>query len=181
MKRYTRFQVDLSSTWTASFGILMGLSFFLRIVYYFALRSFRDVGIIELLTSAIIGIFLCGAVVVNVNILRRNTAGLYGIIGAIFCLLVFIVTCTTGNVARIILALIWYSLTAAVLLATVSGYLPGKLLAGLMFATAAVVRLLFFDLGHIGIIRWVQELAILSSLSAIGCFAMGLKPVSKYK
>lgn len=180
-KKYTRFQVDFSSKWTTAFGVLMGLSFFLRIIYYFALRSFRDVGIIELLTSAIGGIILCGAVVVNVNILRRNAAGLYGIIGAIFCLLVFIVTCTTGNVGRIILALLWYTLTAVVLLMTVSGYLPGKLLAGLMFALPVVVRLIFFDLGHIGIIRWVQELAVLSSLSAIGCFAMGLKPVAKYK
>lgn len=181
MKRYTRFQVDFTSKWTTSFGVLMGLSFFLRIVYYFALRSLRDVGIIELLTSAIGGIILCGVVVININILRRNAPGLYGIIGAIFCLLVFIVTCTTGNTGRIILALVWYSLSAAVLLATVSGYLPGRLLAGLMFAIPVVVRLLFFDLGHIGIIRWVQELAVLSSLSAIGCFAMGLKPLSKYK
>ena len=180
-KQYNRFQVDFSSKWTTSFGILMGLSFFLRIVYYFALRSFRDVSIIELLTSAIIGIFLCGATVANVNILRRDAAGLYGIIGAIFCLLVLIVTCTLGNLGRIILAFIWYSLTAIVLLSTVRGYLPGKLLAGLMFAIPVFVRLVFFDLGHIGIIRWVQELAVLSSLSAMGCFAMGLKVASKHK
>lgn len=180
-KQYTRFQVDFSSKWTTSFGILMGMSFFLRIVYYFGLMSLRDVGIIELLTSAIVGIFLCGGTVVYLNVLHRNAAGLYGMISAIFCLLVFIVTCTTGNVGRIILAFIWYSLTAFVLLATVGGYLPGKLLAGLMFAIPVVIRLIFFDLGHLGIIRWVQELAVLSSLSAMGCFAMGLKSVSKYK
>lgn len=181
LKQYTRYQVDFSSKWTASFGVLMGLSFFLRIVYYFGLMSLRDVGIIELLTSALFGIFLCGTTVVCLNVLHRNAPGLYGIVGAVQCLLVFIVTCTTGNVGRIILAFVWYVLTAVILLITVGGYLPGKLLAGLMFAFSVVVRLLFFDLGHLGIISWVQELAVLSSLTAMGCFAMGLKPVMRLK
>lgn len=181
LKQYTRYQVDFSSKWTASFGVLMGLSFFLRIVYYFGLMSLRDVGIIELLTFAIVGIILCGGTVVYLNILRRNAPGLYGIVGAVQCLLVFVVTCTTGNLGRIVLALIWYALTAVILLITVGGYLPGKLLAALMFAFSVVVRLLFFDLGHLGIISWVQELAVLSSLSAMGCFATGLKPVMRQK
>ena len=180
-KQYTRYQVDFSSKWTAAFGVLMGLSFFLRIVYYFGLRSLRDVGIIELLTSALVGIILCGGTVVYLNVLRKNAPGLYGIVGAVQCLLVFVVTCATGNLGRIILSLVWYSLTAAVLLITVGGKLPGKLLAALMFAISVVIRLLFFDLGHLGIIRWVQELAVLASLSAIGCFVMGLKPLKHEK
>ena len=181
LKQYTRYQVDFSSKWTAAFGVLMGLSFFLRIVYYFGLRSLRDVGIIELLTSALVGILLCGGTVVFLNVLRRNAPGLYGIVGAIQCLLVFVVTCTTGSLGRIVLALLWYALTAAILLITVGGKLPGRLLAALMFAIAAIVRLLFFDLGHLGIISWVQELAVLSSLSAIACFVMGLKPSKHVK
>ncbi len=176
LRQYTRYQVDFSSKWTASFGVLMGLSFFLRIVHYFGLTSLRDVGIIELLTSGLIGIFLCGGTVVCLNVLHRNAPGLYGIVGALQCLLVFVVTCTTGNLGRIILALIWYALTTLILLITVGGYLPGKLLAVLMFGVSVVIRLLFFDLGHLGIISWVKELAVLSSLSAIACFAMGLKP-----
>ena len=176
LKKYTRYQVDFSSKWTAAFGVLMGLSFFLRIVFYFGLTSLRDVGIIELLTSALVGIFLCGGTVVCLNVLHRNAPGLYGIVGAVQCLLVFVVTCTTGNLGRIILALIWYTLTAVILLITVSGYLPGKLLAALMLIVSVVVRLFFFDLGHLGIISWVKELAVLSSLSSIACFAMGLKP-----
>ena len=180
-KKYTHYQVDFSSKWTASFGILMGLSFFLRIVYYFGLTSLRDVGIIELLTSALVGIFLGGGTVVFLNVLYRNAPGLYGIVGAVQCLLVFIISCTTGNLGRIILALIWYALTAVILLITVSGYLPGKLLAASMFAVSVVVRLVFFDLGHLGIISWVKELAVLSSLSAIACFAMGLKPKTHLK
>ena len=175
MKKYTRYHVDFSSKWTATFGILMGLAFFLRIVYYFGLRSLRDVGIIELLTSALIGICLCGGAVFFLNVLRRNAPGLYGMMGAVQCLLVFIVVCTTGNVGRIILAFVWYALTAVILLITVGGYLPGRLLAAVMFFAPVFVRFFFFDLGKIGIIRWVQELAVLCTLTALGCFAMGLK------
>lgn len=180
-RQYTRFQVDFSSKWTSAFGVLMGLSFFLRIVYYFALVSFRDVGIIELLTSALVGIFLCGATVVLLNVLHRNAPGLYGIIGALQCLLVFIVTCTAGGALRIILALIWYALAAVILLLTVSGRLPGKLLAALMFAIPAFIRFFVFDLGHLGIISWVLELAVLSTLAALSCFAMGLKATQSRK
>lgn len=178
-KKYTRFQVDFSSKWTSAFGVLMGLSFFLRIVYYLGLVSLRDVGILELLTSAILGILLCGGSIVCSKYLHMDAPGLYGMMGAAQCLLVFLLTCTNGGIGRILLALVWYCLAALVLLATVGGYLPGKLLAACMFAVPAVIRLLFFDLGKIGVIRWVQEFAVLCALSAFACFAMGLKHANK--
>lgn len=177
LKKYALFHVNFTSRWTAAFGVFMGMAFFLRIVYYFGLMSLRDVGIIELLTSAVIGICLCGGAVLFLNCLHRDAPGLYGLMGAVQCLLVFILTCTTGNVGRIILSFVWYGLTAVILLATVGGYLPGRLLAALMFFLPVFVRFFFFDLGQIGIIRWVQELAVLSTLTALGCFAMGLKPL----
>ncbi len=180
-KKYTRFHVNFSSNWTATFGLFMGTAFFLRLVYYFGLMSLKDVGIIELLTSALIGICLCGSAVVFLNCLHRDAPGLYGLMGAVQCLLVFILTCTTGNVGRIILAFVWYALTALILLATVGGYLPGRLLAAAMFFMSTFVRFFFFDLGHIGIIRWVQELAVLCTLMALGCFAMGLQSFSTKK
>ncbi len=56
MKQYTRFGMDFNSKWTAACSGLMGLAFFLRVVYYFALKSFRDVGFFEIITSMILGI-----------------------------------------------------------------------------------------------------------------------------
>lgn len=180
-KQYTHFQVDFSSKWTSACAACLGLSFFLRIAYYFALVSFRDVSIIELLTSGIIGIALCGTMAVYLKFLHRNAPGLYGIAGMIHCLLVVILSFTTGSAGRIILSLLWYGLTALILFATVGGYLPGRLLAALMFAVSIFVRLFFFDLGHIGLIQLVQEFAVLSSFAAFSCFAMGLKPIVSFK
>lgn len=181
LKQYTRYHVNFDSKWTAACGALMGLSFFLRIIYYFGLMSLRDVGIIELLSSAILGIVLCGSAVVCLNCLHLNAPGLYGLMGALQCFLLIILSFTTGSPVRIVLAIIWYVLAALVFLATVGGYLPGRLLAGLMFAIPAFVRLFFFDIGKIGLIKWFQELAVLSVLLALGCFAMGLKSASHNK
>ena len=179
MKQYTRFGLDFNSKWTNTCSGLMGLAFFLRVVYYFALRSFRDVNFFEILITMILGIALCAAFVVYITCLRRNAPGLYGMLGAAHCMTIFVLCCTTGNWVRIILAVIWYASAATVLLATVAGYLPGRLLAALMFAVPAVVRLLFFDLGHIGLIGWVLELSVLAVLVGLSCLAMGLRPIVK--
>lgn len=181
LKRYTKYQINFDSKWISACGALMGLSFFLRIVYYFGLKSLRDVGFIELFTSAIAGIVLCGAMVVFLICLRRNAPGLYGMIGAALCLSVLIASFTTGSPVRIILAIVWYALTALILIGTVGGYLPGRMLAGLMFAIAALVRLLFYDFGHLGLISWVRELGVLSMLASLGCLPMGLEPMVKRK
>ena len=174
LKQYTRFSVNFDSKWIAAASAMMGLSFFLRIVYYFALVSLRDVGFIELMSSVIIGILLCGGFVVCLQCLRMNAPGLYGMIGAAQCLMIIILSFTTGDAWRIVLAIIWYVLTGLILLATVGGYLPGRLLAAVMFVIPLVVRFFFYDIGHIGLIRWVQELAVLSILVALPCFVMGL-------
>lgn len=175
LKQYTRYQLDFTSKWTAACGVLMGMSFFLRIVYYFGLMSLRDVGIIELLTSAIIGILLCGGMVIYLSCLHRNAPGLYAMAGAVHCLMLMILSFTSGSAVQIIIACIWYLLAAGVLLITAGGYLPGRLLAAFMFFIPIFVRFFFYDLGKLGLIAWFRELAVLSVLAALGCFAMGLK------
>lgn len=181
LKQYTSYQIDFNSKWISACGAIMGLSFFLRIVYYFGLMSLRDVGIIELLISMIAGILLCGGMVVCLNCMRMNAPGLYGIAGAAQCLMLIILSFGTGSAIRIVLAILWYVLAAIILLMTVGGYLPGKLLASLMFFIPAGVRFFFFDIGKIGLIAWVNELAVLSVLIGIGCLAMGLKKTPRKK
>ena len=176
LKKYTNFHMDFANKYTHAFGALTGLSFFLRVVYYFGLTSFRDVNILELLTVGMAGIVLCGVIVVLYK-KARNAPGLYAIFGAVQCLLMIILALTGGSALRIVFAIIWYIPAALILLATAGGYLPGKLLAALMFFVPIAVRILFFGLGKLGMIGWVQELSMLSALAAFGCFAMSLKSV----
>ena len=181
LRQYTTYQIDFNSKWISACGAMMGMSFFMRIVYYFGFMSLRDVGFIELLTSMLLGIILSGGVVVYLNCMRKNTPGLYGIAGAVQCLILILSSFSSVGALRIILAILWYTLAAVVLLITVGGYLPGRLFAGLMFFVPAAVRFFFFDIGKIGIIAWVKELAVLSVLIGIGCLAMGLKKSPRKK
>ena len=178
LRRYCRFCVDFESKWIQLSGALVGLSFFLRIVYYFALMSLRDVSLVELIISTVFGILLCIAYVVCLNCLHRNAPGLYGIIGTAQCIMMIVISFTTADPVRIVLAIVWYALTALVMLATVGGYLPGRLLSALMFGVAIVVRVFFYGIGQLGIRRGVQEIAVICVLGGMACLCMGLKKIT---
>lgn len=180
LKQYTRYQIDFDSKWIDTCSALMGLSFFLRIVYYFGLVSLRDVNIIELITSVIVGILLCGGFVVCLKCLRLNAPGLYGLIGAAECLMMIVLCFSNDSVLWIIIGIIWYLLTGIILLMTVGGYLPGRLLSFLMFLIPVFVRF-FISFGKHGLIRMTQEFAVMLTLIALGCLVMGLKAVSQKK
>lgn len=179
LKQYCRYQIDFTSKWVAAAPIMMGLAFFLNLLYYLAITTARDVFVIELIAAVIFGIILTAAYVICVTCLRLNAPGLYAIMGAVQCLMLLILGCTSGGAFRIVISILWYALAALVLLATTGGYLPGRLLAALMFFIPAGFRLLFFDLGRLSIFEWVKEIPVLLILAGLGSLAMGLKPVNK--
>ena len=180
-KQYCRYLINFESKWIQGCSILMGLGFFSCLLYYFAIASLRDVGAVELIFALLMGIVLCGGFVVCITCLRLNAPGLYGIIGAVECLCILFLAFTTGDVVRILLSVVWYIPAAFVLLRTVGGYLPGRLLAAVMFFVPVVVRVLFFDLGSIDILAWVRELFVLCTLSGTACFAMSLYSVKRMR
>lgn len=179
MKQYCRYMVDFNSKWVRACSMLMGLSFFACLLHYFAIASIRDVGVVELICSLLMGIFLGGAFVVCITCLHLNAPGLYALMGAAQCLCILILSFTTGGALRIVLSVVWYVLAALVLLGTAGGYLPGRLLAGVMFFLPMSVRLLVFDLGGLDLFLWVKELSVLCTLAALGCLSMGLTPINR--
>lgn len=175
LKQYTRYQMDFQSKWTSACGILMGFSFFVRLIYFFGLTNIYDMGIVEILFTMILGTALCLGYLVTLSVMRLNAPGIYGILGAIHCVLLIFGSFSSGDPLRIVLAVLWYALAAGVLIMTVGGYLPGRLLAMLMFAIPILVRVFFYDLGHLGILQWVREFGILLALVGLACLPMGLK------
>ena len=179
LKQYCHYQIDFSSKWVAAAPIMMGLAFFLNLLYYLAITTARDVFVIELIAAVVFGIILTAAYVVCVTCLRLNAPGLYAIMGAVQCLMLLILGCTSGGAFRIVVSILWYALAALVLLATTGGYLPGRLLAALMFFVPIGFRLVFFDLGKLSIFGWIKEIPVLLVLAGLGALAMGLNPVKK--
>lgn len=179
LKQYTRYQMNFQSKWTQVCGGLMGFSFFLRLIYYFGLTNIYDIGFVEILTTMILGTALCLAYLITLSVMRLNAPGVYGVLGAVHCFLLILGTLSTGDFGRILLAVLWYALAAGVLLLTVGGYLPGKLLASLMFVIPILVRFFVYDLGRVNLLQWVREFGILVALVGLACLPMGLKFGSK--
>lgn len=174
-KRYCRYLVDFESKWVQACSVLMGLSFFSCLVYYFAIVSIRDTGAFQLIFALMTGVLLCGAFVVCLACLRLNAPGLYAIIGALQCFCILVLSFESGDILRIILSVVWYAFAAVVLLATAGGYLPGRLFAAAVFCLPIIVRVLFYGIGQIALLDWIRELVILGSLAGNGCLMMGLR------
>ncbi len=180
LKQYTRFQMNFSGKWVNVCGALMGVSFFLRIVYYFGLTNLADIGMGEILVEMALGILICGLFLLLLSCIHLNAPGLYGILGTAYCL-ILIVGLFSGGWVRILLGTVWYLLSAVVLLATVGGYLPGKLLSAGMFAFALLIRFFCFDLGKLGLFTWVLEASNLCAIAGLVCLPMSLKPAKLRK
>lgn len=179
LKQYVQFDVDLKGRWLEAAAAMMGVSVFMRLLYYFAVTNLRDTGAVELIFSMAFGLLIAASFIVCAVCLRLNAPGLYGIIGAAACLAHIILGFSSGDVLRIILTVLWYLFAAVVLLATTGGYLPGRLLAAIVFGIGLLVRVLFYDFGTLGLVDWVREIPILCVIAAFGCLAMGLKPRKK--
>ncbi len=177
LKQYVQYQMDFGGKWVKVCASFMGFSFFLRFVYYFGFTNLKDVGFIEILSSMLCSIALTGAFVFLLSWIHLNAPGLYGILGSIGCALLIFGSFSSGSALRIVLALIWYIPAAVILVATVGGFLPGRVLASFMFIFPAVVRLLFWDIGHLNLWQWAGELAALCLLAGLGCLPMSLREV----
>ncbi|MBE6976101.1 MAG: hypothetical protein E7439_02750 [Ruminococcaceae bacterium] len=176
-QQYDRYVVDFRSKWITRCSALIGVSLFVRVVYFFGLVNLTQMNIFQVIFDMILTMGLSVAFLVFSAALRRNAPGLYAIMGAGFCLLMLIAGFFTADALRIVLAFLGYILAGGVLVITVAGYLPGKLLSSALFILPMVVRVLFYDLGKIGIFQWVLELSSLLILAALFCLTRALIPL----
>lgn len=175
LKQYARYQIHFRGKWFMPCVLLMGLSFFTRIVYYFGLTNLNDCGFGELLFSMALPILVSGAYIVLLSALKWNAPGIYGILGAILCVLLVIWSFSSGNALRIVLSLLVYLAAGGILIATVGGFLPGRLLSSALFLVPLVCRFFFCDLGKLGIFEWVLELSVLFMLASLFALTRSLK------
>ena len=181
LKQYDPYVIDFKSPWATRCGALLGVSLFIRVVYFFGLRNLTECGAGTVIFDMILTMGLCVGFLVLFSAMRRNVPGIYAIMGAGFCLLLMISTFASGDALRIVLAVLGYILAGGVLVLTIGGYLPGKLLSSVLFLLTAVVRLLAFDLGKVDLFTMVIELSWLLILIAMFSLTCALKPVKKEK
>ena len=177
MKKTYRYSMDFDGRAHFAAAAFMGGAFFLRIVYYLGFTRPEAVGAWNLLIFLILPVLLEAAYMVMIRGLRMDLPGVYGIMGAAYCLLLLLQSFQSGNVLQIILSIIAYLACAAAVLGTGAGMLSKSLVVAVLVVTFCV-RLLVFDLsGYIlsfRLIAFIREAAALCGLLGLICLNVGL-------
>lgn len=135
----------------------MGLSFFLRMVYYFGLMNFNDIPGSEIVFRVVLPLAVSIAFILMLKVKALNQPILAGVMAAAFAVNYFFAeTMSFGGIVSGVLVLA----LAALILAAILGYVPER--KWLLWAAAAVLafRVLFVDL--FGYILPLSELKIVA-------------------
>lgn len=160
-----------------SMTAFMGCAFFLRAAYYFGFTRPEQAPLWDLILFLIIPMVMETAFMVMVRGLKLNLPKVYGIMGAVYCLLLMVQAIMLGGVLRIVLASIGYAFCAAALVCVGWSILKKSIGVLVLLATFAV-RVLVFDLSlirNLQLIALMRECAGLCVILALVFFCAGLK------
>lgn len=180
LNRVVRFRMYFDGSGADAAAAMMGAAFFLRAVYYFGFPNLDGIGAGEVLFNLILPGLLCGAFAVLLKGFRFETVGIYGILCAVYCILMIIWTFNSRQVLHLTLAIVWYLATAVVVMGTVEGYITNRIIMQLAFLLPVFYRFFFFDLGDyvltLRIVDFLPEASALCGLIALSSFARCLVP-----
>lgn len=176
-----RYHVDMEGKWVWGCASLMGLAFFLRMVYYFGFTRTETLRFSTLMLMLILPLVLEAVFMIALRGLRLDAPGLYGILAATYCVLLILQGLQYASLIRMILAIIAYLVCGGIFLAVTTGLLSREIAVTLFFLTAGV-RFLFVLKPYIlsgRLIAFLPEAAGLCAVVALGALALGLQPVQK--
>lgn len=177
LKKTHKYRMDFEGRPHFATAALMGGAFFLRAVYYFGFTRPEEAGAWNLLIFLILPMLLEAAFMVLLRGVKLNAPGVYGIMGAVYCLLLLLQSFQSGSIFRVLLAVLAYLICAVAFLAVMAGMLSKGVAVTALFATLGV-RFLCFDLvGYIfsfRIIGFIREAAALCGILSLACLSLGL-------
>ena len=137
----------------------MGLSFFLRMVFYFGLTNFNDLGATELIFRVALPLLISVAFLLVLKVKALGTPMAAAVLAVLFAVNYFLAeNMTFGGIVSGILVLA----LALMILAAVLGYIPQR--KWLLWSAVGVLafRLIFVDL--LGYILPLRELKLFSAI-----------------
>ncbi|MBQ7817198.1 MAG: hypothetical protein IJ388_00175 [Oscillospiraceae bacterium] len=174
MQPKNRYVMNPDGKWTKASVLCMAGALFALAVYYFGLRGLISVGFLEAVFCLFLPLILMVGYIVLIHFMKWNAPGLFAIMGLLFCIFLFFGTFGSGNVLRIILGVVWYPLSALILVGSAGGYLTKKQPAVFVFPIAIFFRLIIFGLGN-GLISFVNDISASLVLAALGCLMMSFE------
>ncbi len=176
-----RYHVDFRSNWVATAALFAGVGFFLLCVYYFGFTNLLDCNIGQILFYMLLPMAVLAAVVVILRVMQYDSMQTLCLLGSIYSILMVIRSFSYGSVVNMIIAVVWYLLTASVCIALLTGFLSDKRYMAGAFLFPVVIRFFIVDIAQylltLSLIEFVQEAAALCGLIAFGFVALCFQPI----
>lgn len=165
--------------WGEAAAAWMGLSFFLRMVYYFGLKNLNDVPVFEIVFSVVLPLAVSVAFILMLKLQKLNHPIAAGALAVVFAVDYFFAEqMSFGGIVSGILVLGMSGL----ILAAVLGYIPERkwlLWAGM---AALAFRMLFVDLfgyilplSQLRLFAYIPRASNLFGIVAIACLCAALR------
>lgn len=182
LSKSTLCRLDLESNWCRRAAAWMGLSFFLRMVYYFGLKNLNDVPGGEIAFSVILPLVVSVAFILLLKLPKLSGLN-YPITAASLSMAVAVNYFLTEqmNVAGVLSGILLLAVAGGIM-AAVLGYIPER--KWLLWASMAalVFRALFVDLlgyilplSQIDLIAYIPMASNLFAAAAVCCLSAALK------
>jgi len=174
-----RYRIQFDTKWVSYSSFFAGLAAFLLCVFFFGFKNLTELNGGYLFVSLWMPLFICAVYGVLIRGIQAQNTVPYGVMGVLYCIYMVIFAFSGGG-QNPVLAVIWYVLTACVLMAAVLGVFPGKALVVIMFLAPVVLGLLTADWAEIAESNYVEMLpkaAALCGLLAFSGLGLCMKPV----
>lgn len=177
-KKLKRYRINWNGKSINAAMAFFGLSFFLRMVYFFGCVRIENVGFWEFFSWLILPALLEAAFIVLLRVLRWDTPKLYSLMSAGFGLILIFQSFGYGSVVRTVLAILVYLGCSVLVIGVAGGYLS-KQIGEAAYLLAAAGRLLIFELVpyvfNLRVVALVKDLSGLFVLLALMCLVRSFK------
>lgn len=177
-KRLVQYTVDPTDKWAGICAALMGIGFFLQAIHYFAIQNFSDCSVGEVILCLILPLLSSGAWMLFLRLLPVHHGKIYGVLGALICLVLMLQGFYSGSVVRAVVGVIWYLAAGAALILVTFGYLPYKILIPPVFVLPVALRILIVLQAYVATeeyLKGMREYAGIAMLLSLACLGGILK------
>ncbi len=185
LTKSVRCHIRMDSRWANASAVWMGLSIFLRTVYYFGLVNLEDLGGLDLSMQVVFPMIVAAAYLLMIKALRLNSPILVGGLVAAYAINYLMIM--DGSASAIAGAVLLVA-TAVLFVATGMGYVPSRMpliaagIATLAFRFVVVDLMTYIlPLSQFRPIAYLPEVSNLCGLAAIAamCPALQLSPLRR--
>lgn len=183
LKQSVRCQMQMDSRWIQISVIFMGLSVFLRAVYYLGLTNFQDLNGFQLITQLIVPVVVAAIYLILIKGLNLNSPILLGVLSGLYAIDYLLSMEKSEMVSAVLLAV-----NVAAFLAAVFGFLSDTKLVVLFGILSMAYRVIAVDLigyilplGEWHIISYIPLLSNMFAVLAIGFLSPALQLTHRRK